>query len=110
MGTIDVRRQVAEMEEALRSQMPRVQRREALAVLERWQWDEMVDGDSRQRARQLVREFGPAVGRASGVAFWGAPSLRPAEPVPMRRATDDLLGARREHPFGGAPAQSRRNG
>jgi hypothetical protein len=54
---IDVSRQVAEMEIQLRSEGP-LRSRELLSVLERWQWDEMLDAPSRARARQLVREFG----------------------------------------------------
>ena len=54
---IDVSRQVAEMEHQLRSEKP-LRSRELLSVLERWQWDEMLDAPSRERARQLLREFG----------------------------------------------------
>src|SRR5262245_27327245 len=83
MATIDVSRHVSEMEVILRSPAAAVRRREALAVLERWQWDEMVDRPSRLRARQLVREFGPASGRALSIDFWGPPSLLdPVRTVP----------------------------
>ena len=37
--------------------MPR-RTREVLAILERWQWDGMLDEPSREHARKLVREFG----------------------------------------------------
>lgn len=76
MATIDVSRHVSEMEVVLRSQAGTVRRREALAVLERWQWDEMVDRPSQLRARQLVREFGSASGREMSIGFWSPPSLR----------------------------------
>jgi hypothetical protein len=59
MATIDVSRQVAEMERALRSDPRRS--REVLAILERWQWDDMLDAESRAHARQLVREFSLSV-------------------------------------------------
>jgi hypothetical protein len=104
MGTIDVSRHVSEMEVLLRSQAATARRREALAVLERWQWDEMVDHPSRLRARQLVREFGSASGREMGIGFWSPPSLRDpvraasrpkpniiatvVEPVPRTRVDD----------------------
>jgi hypothetical protein len=35
-----------------------LRRGEVLAVLARWQWDEMLDEGSRAAARRLVREFG----------------------------------------------------
>lgn len=62
MATIDVSRQVAEMEFTLRARENLVRSHEALVVLERWQWDEMLDAPSRARARQLLREFGLTVG------------------------------------------------
>lgn len=96
MSTIDVSRQVAELEAVLRSQVPSMRRREALAVLERWQWDEMVDRDSRLRARQLVREFGRIVGRDLG--FWGAPSLRSLTARPVLRKTRDNVVTVRQSP------------
>jgi len=58
MTTIDVSQQVAEMELALRRQENPLRSSEVLAVLERWQWDDMLDASSRARAKQLVREFG----------------------------------------------------
>lgn len=61
METIDVSRQVAEMELTLRARENPMRSSEALVVLERWQWDEMLDAPSRARARQLLREFGMIV-------------------------------------------------
>jgi hypothetical protein len=57
MATIDVSRQVAEMERTLRMREDARQSREVLAILERWQWDAMLDAPSRAQARQLLREF-----------------------------------------------------
>lgn len=59
MGKIDVSRAVTEMERLLRSAPPGELGDGilALAALERWQWDEMLDDDSRARARRLVCEF-----------------------------------------------------
>ncbi|MGH7787885.1 MAG: hypothetical protein ACRERC_13505 [Candidatus Binatia bacterium] len=57
MGKIDVSRAVAEMERALRSAPAAESGVAALAALERWQWDEMLDDASRARARRLVCEF-----------------------------------------------------
>jgi hypothetical protein len=62
VATIDVSREVAEMEVILRSRDNPQRSRELLAVLERWQWDDMLDAPSRARARQLLREFGITVG------------------------------------------------
>jgi hypothetical protein len=57
--TIDVSRQVSEMERTLRMQQQDTRRtREVLAILERWQWDAMLDAPSREQARKLLREFG----------------------------------------------------
>jgi hypothetical protein len=83
MGQIDVRRHVAEMEQVLRGRDGMVRRLEALAVLERWQWDEMLDSASRNRARQLVREFRSGGEHIGGAGMWAPPSLpRPAVQSP----------------------------
>lgn len=37
---------------------------EAIAILERWQWDSDLDASSRDRARDLMRQFG---GRYLGI-------------------------------------------
>jgi hypothetical protein len=55
--TIDVSREVAEIERALRVGEDLIQCVEGLAILERWQFDEMLDDASRMRARLLVQEF-----------------------------------------------------
>ena len=57
MATIDVSRQVAEMEQTLRMRRDPRRSREVLDILERWQWDAMLDAPSRAQARQLLREF-----------------------------------------------------
>lgn len=54
---IDVSQWVAELEQVLRSAKNPVRCEEALAILQRWQSDEMLDDASRERARTLVREF-----------------------------------------------------
>lgn len=56
--TIDVSRQVDEMERTLRAHQDVKRTNEVLAILERWQWDSMLDAPSREHARQLLREFG----------------------------------------------------
>ena len=79
MGTIDVSRQVAEMERVLRSRESTARSLDALAVLDRWQWDDMLDSASRTRARRLVREFGSLGDPLRGLSFWGPPSVRPRQ-------------------------------
>lgn len=54
---IDVGRYVAEMEDVLLANAHRASPRQALAILRRWQFDEMLDDASRQRARLLVLRF-----------------------------------------------------
>ena len=54
---IDVGRQVAEIERVLRVGEDLTRCAEALEILERWQFDEMLDDASRNKARVLVREF-----------------------------------------------------
>ena len=61
METIDVSRQVAEMERTLRLRADPLRSNEVLAILERWQWDGMLDASSRAQARQLLREFGLSI-------------------------------------------------
>lgn len=57
MAKIDVSKQVAEMEHTLRNERSRDAHDDALGILSRWQHDEMLDPDSRARARALVIEF-----------------------------------------------------
>ena len=57
VATIDVSRQVAEMERTLRLGEDLRRTGEVLAILERWQWDAMLDAPSRAQARDLLREF-----------------------------------------------------
>jgi hypothetical protein len=54
---IDVGRYVAEIERMLCSGGRRPQRTQALAILRRWQFDEMLDDASRQRAKVLIWRF-----------------------------------------------------
>ena len=56
--TIDVGRQVTEIERVLRADGELTERVNALAILERWQFDEMLDRASRMKAKVLVQEFG----------------------------------------------------
>jgi len=61
---IDVGRHVAEIERVLRVGGDLIRCAEALEILERWQFDEMLDDASRNKARALVREFATGVGEA----------------------------------------------
>lgn len=54
---IDVDKAIAEYEEILRAGGGAEERRDALEILMRWQWDEDLAPASRERARKLVREF-----------------------------------------------------
>ena len=54
---IEVGRCVAEMERILSGDHDYSARMRALAILQRWQFDEMLDAASRRRARQLVLQF-----------------------------------------------------
>ena len=54
---IDVSRYVQEMEQVLHSGKDPIKCENALAVLERWQFDEMLDDASRTKAKLLVQEF-----------------------------------------------------
>lgn len=54
---IDVSQWIAELEQVLRSAKNPARCEEALAILHRWQLDEMLDDTSREKARTLVREF-----------------------------------------------------
>lgn len=55
---IDVSRTLGDLERWLRL-CPRQSTAaiNAFAILERWQWDESLTQECRERARQLVREF-----------------------------------------------------
>ncbi len=55
--TIDVGPHVEEIERVLRVGGELARCLEALDILERWQFDEMLDDASRKKARMLVREF-----------------------------------------------------
>jgi hypothetical protein len=55
---IDVGRYVAEMEERLCNDGDSHARLQTLAILQRWQFDKMLDDASRERAKLLVLRFG----------------------------------------------------
>lgn len=57
MIKIDVSRYVHGMERALHSQQDPVGCEKTIAILRRWQFDEMLDDASRAKAGMLVREF-----------------------------------------------------
>jgi hypothetical protein len=54
---IDVSQWVAELEQVLRSAQDPIRCEEALAILQRWQFDEMLDQGSREKAKALYRQF-----------------------------------------------------
>src|SRR5262249_58689488 len=56
---IDVGTYVTELERVLRAGQDPERCREALKILERWQFDLMLDAASRRRAAKLIHEFGP---------------------------------------------------
>jgi hypothetical protein len=76
MYKIDVKHQVEEMERVLRTQDDAVRCRDSIAILRRWQFDEMLDEASREKARMLVLEFAwslPASADAEALAtHWPA--------------------------------------
>jgi hypothetical protein len=57
MPKIDVSEWIAQLEQVLRSANNPARCEEALTILQRWQFDEMLDEASREKARVLVREF-----------------------------------------------------
>ena len=57
MAKIDVSRYVLEMEQVLHTEQDPVRCHNAIAILLRWQFDEMLDDASRAKARMLVQEF-----------------------------------------------------
>ena len=56
-GKIDVGHLVERIEQVLRAGRDAASCQEGLAILRRWQWDQMLDQDSRLRARALLSEF-----------------------------------------------------
>jgi hypothetical protein len=54
---IDVSQWITELEQVLRSAKSPPRCEEALNILQRWQFDEMLDDASREKARTLIREF-----------------------------------------------------
>ncbi len=57
MWKIDVSREVEKLECVLRLGEELARCKEAMAILGRWQFDEMLDDASREKARMLVHEF-----------------------------------------------------
>jgi len=57
LAKIDVSRYVLEMEQVLHTQQDPVLWHNAIAILLRWQFDDMLDDASRTKARMLVQEF-----------------------------------------------------
>ena len=85
MHKIDVERQVREMERILRTENNLARCEAAITVLRRWQFDEMLDDCSREKARMLVLEFDsspPNSASPDGLATdWSASAaLRPGKP------------------------------
>ena len=56
---IDGSTHVADLERVLRTGGDDTRYMEALAILRRWQFDEMLDGASREKASALVWKFAP---------------------------------------------------
>jgi len=56
---IDVSRYVAAMERVLCAACDTAEQSKIMAILRRWQFDEMLDDQSRQQARLLVSGFEP---------------------------------------------------
>jgi hypothetical protein len=57
MLKIDVSREVEELGHVLRSRTDPIRCGEAIAILRRWRFDEMLDEPSREQASRLVLEF-----------------------------------------------------
>jgi hypothetical protein len=57
ISKIDVSQWVGELEQVLRSAENPIRCQKALAILQRWQFDEMLDDASREKAKTLYRQF-----------------------------------------------------
>ncbi len=62
MLKIDVRVHVEQFERVLRRDEDPARRRDAMAILQRWQFNEMLNDAARRKAQTLVREFGAGAG------------------------------------------------
>ena len=71
MPKIDVSRYVLEMEEVLYAQQDPARCENAIAILRRWQFDEMLDDASREKAKTLVQEFAIALGPSDRARYHG---------------------------------------
>ena len=69
MSKIDVSRQVEELERILRLEKDPARCMEAVTILGRWQFDEMLDDTSRERARMLVHEFALKARCQTGLSY-----------------------------------------
>ncbi len=72
MYKIDVKRQVEEMERLLRANEDIARRQATISVLRRWQFDEMLDDDSREKAKRLVLEFDWDAAETAEAESWPA--------------------------------------
>lgn len=82
MYKIDVKNQVDEMERVLRAHDDPGRCQATISVLRRWQFDEMLDDVSREKAKMLVLEFEwilPATADAAPWAVAGAPAILPGK-------------------------------
>ena len=92
---IDVSQWVGELEQVLRSAENPVRCEEALAILQRWQFDEMLDDASREKAKAL---FGSSLDSRSGCTPEAVnlranrnPSRRFRRRTRLRHVADDRL-------------------
>jgi hypothetical protein len=86
MYKIDVKRQVEEMERVLRTQDDLARCQTTITILRRWQFDEMLDDASREKARMLVLEFEWGLPAAADTAVV-TPSSAEASPAIVTEKT-----------------------
>jgi len=82
MYKIDVKHQVEEMERVLRAHADGARCQATLTVLRRWQFDEMLDDGSREKAKMLVLEFDWSPETTGAPQAWsaaGAPAVLPGK-------------------------------
>ena len=88
MYKINVRCQVEEMERVLRTPDDVARCQAAITILRRWQFDEMLDDSSREKAKMLVLEIEwslPAATNVNAVAPpWSAAASAAILPDKMR--------------------------
>jgi hypothetical protein len=88
MPKIDVSRYVRELEIVLLSQQDLVRCENAIAILRRWQFDQMLDDASRAKAAKLVREF-------DSTQWWHTMFNRPVPSEPTVRKIPERTNSRR---------------